>query len=536
MKLKFLTLALFGAAALSAAAQQGFKDGVEYFRADQPEEARIILNNTLQDPNTDKAIAHYFLGQIDLAEKNYAGAQKNFETGISLDPEDGYNYVGLGAIDLMKGDKAAAENDFKEAKARSKKNADLLTDIARAYYNADPVAYAKEINKYIADAKKAVKNHPAPYILEGDMIASTDAGKAAAFYENAQMYDSEMAYPEAYVKYARVYFSVSPSFSINKLKELLSKQPNSALAQRELAEKYYENNQLTMAAEQYGKYIQNPNHFDKDKQRYVGLLYFGQKYQDSYDLAEVLLAQDPDNIYMQRMQFLTMAALNKYPEAAVLAEKFFSHPKQEFTTNDHTTYAEVLMELNKDSLAIAEYQKAIQISPEKYDLLKDLSAAYTSNGQYTEAAEAFQVFVDKGDYNTNDLVILARRYQNAALADTIPETSHELATKGLGVIGKVIERVPDNPRVLQLRATLTFAAEGQQDTEATFNAFKDMVDFLDQDPANKENFSDIYLQSLNRLGNFALKNGDHDGAKLYFGRMLEFAPDNEQLRGFVERL
>ena len=126
------------------------------------------------------------------------------------------------------------------------------------------------------------------------MIAETSVGDAARMYENAQMYDVEMNYPEAYVKYARVYFGVDPKFSINKLKELLEKQPNSALAQRELAEKYYENNQRTMAADQYGKYIQNPNHFDKDKQRYVGLLYFGQKYQDSYDLDCKHLAPHPE--------------------------------------------------------------------------------------------------------------------------------------------------------------------------------------------------------------------------------------------------
>ncbi|MDE5608631.1 MAG: tetratricopeptide repeat protein [Muribaculaceae bacterium] len=535
MKIKHLTLAL-AAVALSASAQQGFKDGLEYFRANQPEEARIILNNTLHDSTTDKAIAHYYLGQVELLEKDYADARKNFEAGLQVDPQDPYNYVGLGAIELLQGNRAAAEAHFKEAKARGKKNADLLTDIARAYYNADPVAYAKEIDKYIADAKKAQKNHPAPFILEGDMIAETNPGGAAAFYENAQMYDSDMTYPEAYVKYARAYFGVNPKFSINKLKELLEKQPNSALAQRELAEKYYENNQLTMAAEQYGKYIQNPNHFDKDKQRYVGLLYFGQKYQDSYDLATKLLAQDPDNFYMQRMQFLDLAALKKYPEASEVAKTFFAHPKQEFTTNDFTTYSEVLKEIGQDSLAVVQIENAIAIAPEKVDLLKDLSAAYSSAGRYVDAANKLQEFVDKGDYSTNDLVMLARRYQNAALSDTVPETSHELAVKGLDVINKVIERVPDNPRVLQIRATLTYVAEGSQDNETSYNAFKELVDFMDNDPENFVKLKDIYLQALNRLGNYAIKNKDNENAKIYFSRMLELVPENNDLRAFIEKL
>ncbi|MDE6801439.1 MAG: hypothetical protein K2J06_01570, partial [Muribaculaceae bacterium] len=356
------------------------------------------------------------------------------------------------------------------------------------------------------------------------------------FYENAQMYDTNMTYPEAYVKYARAYFHVNPNFSINKLKELLEKQPNSALAQRELAEKYYENNQLTMAADQYGKYIQNPNHFDKAKQRSVGRLYCGQKYQDSYDLATKLLAQDPDNFYMQRMQFLDLAALKNYPEAARVAERFFAHPKQEFTSNDFTTYSEVLREVGQDSLAVVQIENAIAIAPEKNDLLKELSAAYTSAGRYTEAAQAFQSYVDKGDYSTNDLLMLARRYQNAALSDTVPESSHALAVKGLEVANKVVERVPDNARVLQTRATLTYVAEGSQDNETVFNAFKDVVDLMDQDPENLVKQKDIYLQCLNRMGNYALKNKDTENAKVYFSRMLEIMPENNDLRAFIEKL
>ena len=88
MKFKILTLAL-AVAGLTASAQQGFKDGLEYFRADQPEEARIILTKTLNDATTDKAIAHYYLGQVELLEKNFAEAKKNFEAGLQIDPQDG---------------------------------------------------------------------------------------------------------------------------------------------------------------------------------------------------------------------------------------------------------------------------------------------------------------------------------------------------------------------------------------------------------------------------------------------------------------
>lgn len=535
MKFKFLAFAALGAA-LGMQAQQGYYDGVEYYRADQPEEATIILNRTLNDAGTDKAVAYYYLGQLEIQGGNVAQARKNFEAGIAADATNGYNYVGLGALELAQGNKSGAETQFKQAKSLAKKDADLITEIARIYFQTDPVTYAKEIDKNIADAKKADKTSPAPYILLADMAAGEDVGKAAQFYDMAQMYDARNAHPEAYVKYARVYFPVNPTFSINKLKELLEKTPNSALAQRELAEKYYENNQLTMAAEQYGKYIQNPNHFAKDKQRYVGLLYFGKKYQESYDLAGKLLAEDPTNIYMQRMQFLDMAAMEKYAEAEALAQKFFANPKGGFVANDYSTYGEVLQGLGKDDLAVEQYQKALEVAPEKIALYKDLSGAYSASHQYDKAAEAYQKFIDAGDYNTNDLFMLARRYQNAAMSDSIPETKQVAINKGLETVNKVIERVPDNARILQTRAILVYLKNDSQDTEEVFNAFKDIVDLLDKNPDNINTQQSLYVQSLNRMGNYCLVNDDKEGAKTYFGRMLELNPENDALRDYLNNL
>ena len=537
MKFKLLSIAFLGAA-LGLQAQQGYYDGVEYYRADQPEEASIILNKNLNSiSGSEKAEAYYYLGQIQLQAGNVAEAKKDFEAGLAADANNGYNYVGLGAIELLNNNKSGAESQFKQAKSLAKKDADLITEIARMYYNSNPVAFAKEIEKTIEDAKKANKKSPAPYILEADMVAGEDVGKAAQLYDMAQMFDTDNTHPEAYVKYARTYFTVNPTFSINKLKELLDKNPDSALAQRELAEKYYENNQLTLAAEQYGKYIQNPNHFAKDKQRYVGLLYFGKKYQESFDLAGKLLEENPSNVYMQRMQMLNKVALEQYPEAVKLGEIFFANPAGGFVANDYATYAKALEGVEQDSLAIIQYNKALEISPDKVNLYKDLSSLYGSTGQFTKAAEAYQKFIDAGDYTTNDLYTLARRYQNATMADTVPETRDALVQKGIEVVDVVMERVPDNPRIAQTRAVLLFAQNDKKDNnEEVFNAFKKVLDILDMKPENAQNLQSLYTQTLPRLGNYCLSIDDIEGAKTYFGRLLEFDPDNEGLRTYLENL
>ena len=153
MKFKFLlSLCLAGALSVSA---QGYKDGVEYFKADQFENAKTLLERNLNDPSTDKAVAYYYLGAIAVHQKDFATAKADFEKGLAADAANPYNKIGLGELALMNGDEKAAQKYFDEVRKSNKKNAAVLTAIGRAYFNSDPVKYAKEIEKFDEQAFKA---------------------------------------------------------------------------------------------------------------------------------------------------------------------------------------------------------------------------------------------------------------------------------------------------------------------------------------------------------------------------------------------
>lgn len=540
MKFKLLFSFLF-AGAMTLSAQQGYKDGIEYFRADQPEEAEIILNRTINDAGTDKAEAYYYLGQIELQKGNVAAAKEDFNKGIAANAQNPKNLIGLGMIELKNGNKAGAEAQFKAARDLDKKNPLVAVEIARAYFNADPALYAKEIEKNIAQAKNLSKKQPEPaiYILEADMLAPTSVGDAAGYYEMASQFDPNTNYPEAYVKYARTYFTVNPQYSIDKLKALLEKQPNSALAQRELAEKYYESDRLTLAAEQYGKYIANPNHFQKDKIRYVALLYFGKKYQESFDLATQILADDPNNIYMQRMQFLNMEALKQPIEAKKYAEIFFSNPAAQgkIVPNDYTTYGDVLGELGQDTLAAIQFEKAVELAPEKVALLKDLSGAYTKAKMYREAAEAYRKYCETDEATTNDIFMLARRYQNVAATEENDSPEKAAAVENaLRYVNIALERVPDNATIALTKARILFVKNNNVPDQDTVDAYLSGIELLDKDEANKTKRKSDYVNAYNQIANFYLNQKDMENAKLYFNKFLEIDPENAALRQFVENL
>lgn len=491
MRIKLICSLLAAAATLSAVAQsQGYKDGIEFYKAGQYDNAKTILERTLNDAQTDKALSYYYLGQVALAKGDKAAAKTNFTNGVSANAECPYNYVGLGAIDLLDGNAKAAEDQFKDAQKLAKKDSEVSVNIARAYYNADPVKYAKEIDKAMAKARKDSKNQePAIYILEGDMLADAkEYGNAAAKYEMAITFDKNN--PEGYVKYANSYFNVNPNFAISKLEEFYKLAPTSALAQRELAEKYYQGNHWNKAADLYGDYIKNPNHFPEDKARYSVLLYWGKKYEDSKRVAQEILAQDPSTFLMQRMMFLNDAALENNEAAAAEAKSFFEkNPNGYFTTNDYTTYADVLSKLGNDSLAAVQYETAVSKDPDNAELISELSSFYTKAKNYPKAADTYALYLSKlEDPSTNDLFGAARRYLNAA-ATAAPEDSvarHDAAEKGLKYINDAIAGAVPNPVLYQFKARLNIADNNNHPNQEAIDAYNEMITLLDQDPANKD--------------------------------------------------
>ncbi|MCM1052233.1 MAG: tetratricopeptide repeat protein [Paenibacillus sp.] len=541
MKLRTLFSLCLGGFALTALAQGGYQDGVDYYNADRFEKAKTILEKTLNDPSTNKAVSYFYLGCLDMRDGNIQGAQNNFNNGVSANPENGYNYVGLGEIALKGGNKGEAEKLFKQALNTNKKDAALVAAVARAYANVDPVAYAKEVDKYIAQGMKLSKNkEPQIYVLQGDLAKNDDKGVAAGYYEQAIIYEEESGSvnPEAYVKYSNLYNKVNSDFAIGKLVELNEKLPTSALAQSELAEKYYDNNQLTRAAEQYGKYMKNPNHFQGDEQRYSGLLYFGKKYPESLEVAQQVLAKDPDNVYMQRMVMLNKAALEDWAGAEEAAQKLFAHTGATFTATDYTTHGEVLAHLNRPEEAVAAYETAYNINPEKNkQILADISEMYNKLENDQKSVEYMQKFVDAGDATLNDYFILSNRYKNLGLSlpEGTPERA-EAANNGIKYIDLALADAANKGPLYRNKATLLMVRDGATNTPELIETYQAMIAAYDEDPANVTKYADAYKTAYTRMGSYYLAEGDKDKAREYFQKVLDLDPENEPIKKVLSDL
>ena len=525
---------------------QGYKDGIEYYKVSEYDNAKELLERNLNDASTNKSEAFYYLGCVALENGNTAAAKDYFQKGQSAGSCQ-LNLVGLGQIELKAGNKKAAEENFSLAiKNSPKKDAKILVAIARAYYEVDGVKYAKEIADYIKKARKNNKVEADTPILEGDMAAAEDkTGDAQGMYDEAISYDPTKSEP--YVKYARALFKVSPQQAISRLQDLLQQNPTSALAQRELAEKYYENDQWTKAAEQYGEYIKNPNHFKQDEVRYASLLFYGKKYQESLDLARQieasLPATDKNVFYMKRLQLYNLVAMEDWAGADEAAKALFAMnvpAGAKYEVKDYTDYADALKKLGRTQEALALRVKAYEANPDKLDLLKDLSDGYSDAEDYVNSAKYYQMFVDKGDYKTNDLFVLSKKYFYVAAYDSVPESKAVAVANALKYVDMVNEKMADNVRMQILvnlhKAKVLQVSEVDKKEGKAVDTYKKVLELLDQDPANLADRKDDYILAYNYLANYYFATGDKETMKGYYIKWLEADPGNDALRKYVEGL
>ena len=540
MKRKFFIASLLLMGASLVANAQGYKDGIEYYKVDKLDNAKELLERNLNAASTDKAEAYYYLGQIALHQGNVAAAAAHFEKGIAANAMNPYNYVGQAAIALKNG--GDVKGLLEKARKLVKKDAKLEMEIARAYYDANPTTYAKDIEKCIKNARKWNPDDPDSYIFEADTKADKkDWGNAAGIYELA--FDKDPNNIEAYVKYANTYFNVNPEMAIGRLEELQAKVPNSALVQRELAEKYYADNLGTKAAEQYGKYIKNPNHFAQDEVRYVQLLFFGEKYEDSYQLASDLVRKlnpaDSKVFYMKRMQLYNLVQLQRWAEAVEAGRSFFANAVPQgsnYEVRDYTDYGMALQAAGHPEEAIVAYEKAIELNPNNADLIRFMGDSYAETENFVKAAEYYQRLVDGGNNKSNDLFTLSNYYLGIANSESLDAaTRADALNKSQKYIDEVDKLVPGNVQIVNQKAKIAKVREGDNNTGAALDAYNELLRILDA-KEDKADYARYYKYAYNYLATYYFSKGDKATAKMYYQKWLEYDPENESLRNYVNSM
>lgn len=568
MKFKFLlTLTLAGASALSLMAE-GYKDGVEYYKADRLTDAEELLNRNINNADTDKSEVYYYLGQIQLARyysvkrtntgnpapfKNEAAAL--FEKGLAADPQNPFNYIGVGHIALIDGNSKLAEENFKTAEKLGKKDAGIYAGIARAYYDVNPTLYAKQMAKAIANGEKlvqkqALSNNPHWaendqdfYMFMGDMAFdasngdSKKVGDACNFYESAIRVNPVAA--EGYIKYADKLFTVKRmNEALTQLRTLLQNNPGSALGQRELAERLYADGQVIKGIEEYGKLVKNPNHFKADEDRYMTLLYFVNDYQKGYDEASALLAANPSNFSARRFQYIFAHALER-PEVVSLAEQLLKlkSDQNRFATGDYALIAGDLVKAGRNDEALAVIEMGLKDYPTEPSVAKGAARTFFYDfKQYDRAADHMNKYAELvgNEVTGTDLNTLSS-YAYAAAQTAADDAAKE---KYLQMSADAIQKA--TPKFAEQYKYVTPKRMGdiailRKDNAAAVAAYIEAIGVAEQAGVTDDNKSD--LSSMYRFVGLQYANDKKNAdARTYLQKYLDIHPEDADVAKIMKML
>jgi tetratricopeptide (TPR) repeat protein len=540
MKTKFFFAAMLLACASFVINAQGYKDGIDFYKIGKLDDAKDLLERNLNKPETNKAEAYYYLGEIAYHKGDLALAKSYYDKGVQADAKNPFNYVGQGAVALKSGDLKGAENLFKVAEKCTKKNPKVAIAIANAYYYTDANAYAKQIKKQTDNAFKWNPADPDYYIFKGDELGyKKEWGQAFGQYELA--YQNEPNNIESRVKAANVDFFLNPTRAIQGLENLLKEVPNNALVQRELAEKYYENGNVPKALENYAKYCENPNHFAKDEVRYAQLLWMNKENDKAIDVCNGLIASEDESnnkFFGYRLKLYSQCSKEDWEGALETGKQFFALPEQYnslYIPQDYSYFATALAQLDRAEEAVEAFEKAMTIFPEDKTLRNQLIGIYNKTKDYEKAAQLRQAVVDSGDFTVDDLYNLANAYCRIAENTTDAATKADAVARGKKAIEDVIEMQPNEVSNYYMFSRIMSLGEATEFDGTALDSYKKLEAAVD---ANKDNRNANYYYQLcyRYMANYYDRQGQKDMAKTYFEKWLKLDPNNEQLRKYVEQL
>ena len=510
--------------------------GVSYFSTGELDLAKQIFEKQI---STNPAESYYYLGEIAYQKGNLDEAKSFFDKGLAASPDYVYNNIGLATL-LLKTDPSGAEKLLKEIAKNNKKDAAVLTSIAKAYYAND---MAKEGSKTVEDAKKADKNSPLPYLAEGDSKAKEDVGAAAGLYALAANTDPNSV--EAYIKTAKIYETVNPESAIEALNKAIELNPNYGLAYKYLGDVYYTSGQYQKAIEAYKKYFAEGDYTVKNLTHFAASYYFNEQYPEAGELITEGLSKAPNDFYLNRLSMYVDSKTDKDEEGLVVAEKFFSLPKDKddkYAVADYMTYGELLSKNGQGDKALVQYEEAIKLDSSKVTIYKDIAKSSADAEDYLNAGNFYAKYLEKADTATIEALDYFNMGRNYYFAGgelqndtTNPEesavVSKEAFTKAAAAFGTVAKRVPDSVLGYLWRAR-SYASLDPQTTEGLAKPYYEEVIEIaskkDDGSTNAELIEGYRYLSYYYYLKYAASNSATDKAevKKYSDLLLSLDPEN----------
>jgi lipopolysaccharide biosynthesis regulator YciM len=524
--------------------------------AEQFQKAKTILKS-LTASKSDQGRPFFLLGNIYLTQKVNDSAILCYNKGLSASNEGFVNYVGLGQIEMEKGDVAAAKSNFDKAtSAMKKKDHETLLDIARACMNKVKPDY-KTALAYVNKAVALKPQDGQVQLALGDAsYGDNNVNAAYSAYRDAYDYDNSLL--RAKLRLA-VITKRTKAFdqAKNMFNDITKINANYGPAYRELAETYYlwalndsknYESYNKLAIQNYEKYMSLTDYSLDSRMRRADFMILTKDYKGLE--AEANAMQKLDKVNPRILRYLGFSAFkNGNPSTAITALTEFLSKEKKYTLGLDYLYLglsklskSIVSTTNPDKSVtnkvdrvlfdsgVLDVKKGLEMDKTIGDELSEYAKKMYSAKSYKEAAELYEINASNAQSPNffYDNYYLGSSYYYMNNKEGVKINTADL-NKGLKAFDNVIK---DSPKTqdgylfkARIHALLGEDAVNAAEMAKYYQEYINVLDTKDQAEKDKPNNKTKAIEALNNLAVFYLKS-DKTKAKGFLDRVLLLDPSD----------
>lgn len=463
MTKKAITLSLGLVVMGSASFAQSLNDAKKAIDAEQYQKATSMLK-ALVKSQASKGENYFNLGDVYLRMDYVDSARAVFTQGITADPKNSLNYIGLGEADLFSNNPTSAKTNFAKAvEVSSKKDYIPQLYIGKAFIATDKPDFASAL-PYLqkADELDANDKDAETFIALGDYYA-LQKKNSEALQNYMRALNINQSLLRAKVQIGRMY-KESRAFpeAEGQLKEAIEADANYGPAYREIAELYMQwanfepaqfEAKAALALTNYKKYLDLTDSSYESKLRYAQFLFYAKDFKTLEQVTGELSAMnpnDPKNLVVSRLRGYSAFENKNYPQSLQYMNDFFAKVKDtsRIVGSDYLYLGKALLQSGNDSLALVNITKAVEKDSTNTDALADVAKSYFDAKKYAKSAQIYEKVI-KARPNAKGVLYsyfyngLANYFDYAVANNAKLNPSKDLLVKADSSISKVAQLAPE---------------------------------------------------------------------------------------------
>ncbi|MEO6168532.1 MAG: tetratricopeptide repeat protein [Chitinophagales bacterium] len=391
--MKSSVMIMLGLASSLGSFAQSTEDGIKSIDYENFATAKRIFNQLIRQNPVDGR-NYYYLGEAHNSLAQLDSARIAYSAGITADPKSIYNYIGLGRTFLDQNNLQKAKENFDKAQEfTSPKDILQYVLLADAYASGLHPNYQEAVNQLNKAITYNNKSADVYWQLGLAYEGQRKGGEAVSAYERAAELNPSFAKA---LTHTGVIWRLARNYnqSLASFQKALQADQNFPPAYREMAELYFYTGQFDKAKEAYQKYLDLADKDDYTQFRYAQYLFLTKDYQGSLSILDALRAKI-DIPVMYRLSAYSNYESGNYETGLEQINTYFKKvDSARILPSDYEYYAKLLSKSGQDSLAILNYQEAIELDSTNFPFYNDIGAIYFQEKKYHEASEAYQKKVD----------------------------------------------------------------------------------------------------------------------------------------------